>query len=196
MEKSTIKEKVSSNFLYTLDELVGARKIKNLTEFINSAGSVKSTLSRIKNNEGYVTLDLLYSAVNDFNVNANHIFVKDGLKNEELLRQNINSPTIHGNNNHVIGQNGKLNIHSNSGSIENITVAEKIINQIPDKKARAELNKHLESVKGEIADLKKMLEHYKQQLADKDKVIATKDELIETQKLVIQMQNSSKKKKN
>jgi hypothetical protein len=188
MEKIKIKEEVSQNFVFAMQEIEEQGDIKNISRFLSSRQLNPSTFSKIKKGEGnYVTLDLIYYAVNDLGLNANHVFVKDGLKKESLTRDQINSPTIHGNDNTVIGQNGKLNIHGNSGSMGKITIAKEIVNQIENKQQKAELKRQMRQVASEIEALKKMVENYKKQIDDKDKEIATKNTLIETQVELIKM---------
>jgi hypothetical protein len=197
MEKARIKEEVSQNFVTAIQEMEDQGRIKNVSQFLSSLQLNHSTFSKIKKGEGnYVTLDLIYHAVNSIGLNANHVFAKDGLNQEPLLRDQINSPTIHGNGNTVIGQNGKLNIHGNSGTVGDITVAETIVNQIENKQQKAELKRHMRQVASEIEVLKKMLENYKKQIDDKDREIATKNTLIETQVELIKMfkKNNEKKK--
>jgi hypothetical protein len=196
MEKAKIKEEVSQNFVTAIQEMEDQGRIKNVSQFLSSLQLNQSTFSKIKKGEGnYVTLDLIYHAVNTLGMNANHVFAKDGLNQESLLREQVNSPTVNGNNNTVVGLHGKLNINGNSGAIGDITVAEKVINQIENKQQKAELKRHMRQVASDIEALKKMLDNYKKQIDDKDKEIATKNTLIETQVELIKMFKKDNEKK-
>lgn len=196
MERAAIKGVVSKNFIHALEELGQEGLIKTFNHFASEHQLDRSTISRIKRGEGsYVTVDLIYHAVNDLGLNANHIFAKDGLKKEELLRNNINSPTVNGDNNTIIGQHGKLNVNNNTGSIGDITIAEKIIQEIPNKKHQAALRKQMTGFSQQIEDLKKMVLGYEKQLHQKEKEIAYDKKHIETQEKLIKMYETGKTKK-
>lgn len=185
-EKTEIKSLVSQNFVGAMEEMTDEGIVKNSRQFSNRVKKDQSNFSKIKKGEGrYVTLDVIYEAVNNLGLNANFIFVKNGTTKEKLLRDGVVT-----NNNNISGNNNKV---SNITPVfqapvsGNVSVAEKIVQGMPAKE-RKEMKKYMNNVTNEILELKKTVDYYKKQLRDKEKQLQEKDKkLMETQERLIQV---------
>lgn len=177
VEKTEIKAMISKNFIGAMEKMSSDAIGKN-SQFSDSVKKDRSNFSKIKKGDGrYVTLDMVYEAVNILGLNANFIFVEDGETKEEILREGVvNNSNVSGNNNTVLnGKNNNVVQGDNNGRIYN---AEKIVQGMPAKE-RKEMNKYMDNVAKEILDLKKTIAHYKKELREKDKkLMATQEELI------------------
>lgn len=188
-EKSEIKTLVSQNFIGAMEEMAAEGIVKNSRQLSAKIKSNQSNFSKIKKGEGrYITLDSIYEAVNELGLNANFIFVEDGAKKEELLREGVVNNIVSGNNNKVTNVTPVF-----QGSVTgNISVAEKIIQDMPPK-ARREMKKHMDGIKNELADLKKTLDDCKRQLREKEKELKEKDKkLMNTQEQLIKLMMEKK----
>ncbi len=177
VEKTEIKAMISKNFIGAMEKMSSDAIGKN-SQFSDSVKKDRSNFSKIKKGDGrYVTIDMVYEAVNILGLNANFIFVEDGETKEEILREGVvNNSNVSGNNNTVLnGKNNNVVQGDNNGRIYN---AEKIVQGMPAKE-RKEMNKYMDNVAKEILDLKKTIAHYKKELREKDKkLMATQEELI------------------
>ncbi len=177
LEKTEIKARISKIFMGAMEKMSSEDLVDN-SKFSDSVKKDRSNFSKIKKGDGrYVTLDMVYEAVNVLGLNANFIFLEDGETKEELLREGvINNSTVSGNNNTVLnGKNNNVVQGDNHGRIYN---AEKIVQGMPARE-RKEMNKYMDNVAKEILDFKKKITHYKKELKEKDKkLMDTQEELI------------------
>ncbi|MGE0566424.1 MAG: hypothetical protein AB7O73_00630 [Bacteroidia bacterium] len=192
-EKTEIKTLVSQNFVGAMEEMTEEGIVKNSRQFSNKVKKDQSNFSKIKKGEGrYVTLDVIYEAVNNLGLNANFIFVENGTTKEKLLREGVVT-----NNNNVSGNNNKIsNITPVFQAPVNghVSVAEKIIQGMPAKD-RKEMRKHFDNMASEILDLKKTVDFYKKQLKGKEKELKEKDKkLMDTQEKLIKVIMEQKQK--
>jgi len=192
-EKSEVKTLISQNFVGAIDEMSSEGIVKNSRQFSDKVKSSQSNFSKIKKGEGrYITLDVIYEAVNNLGLNANFVFVEDGPKSEKLLREGVVV-----NNNNVSGNNNKI---SNITPVfqapvtGNISIAEKIVHGMPAKEKK-EMKKYMENVANEILDFKKTVAYYKKKLNEKEKEIKEKDiELKEQNRRLLDTQDKLIKK--
>lgn len=192
-EKTEIKTLVSQNFVGAMEEMAEEGIVKNSRQFSDKVKKDQSNFSKIKKGEGrYVTLDVIYEAVNNLGLNANFIFVENGTTKEKLLREGVVV-----NNNNVSGNNNKISNITPvfQGTVNgNVSVAEKIIHDLPPKQKK-ELKKHFNNVANEILDLKKTIDDCKKQLRAKEKELKEKDKkLMDTQEQLIKVMMEQKTK--
>lgn len=181
-----IKSLVSRNFVDAMEEMSEEGIVKNPRQFSQKIKKDQSNFSKIKSGEGrYVTLDIIYEAVNKLGLNANFVFVENGTTKENLLRESVVT-----NNNNISGNNNKV---SNVAPViqgpvyGDISVAEKIIQGMPAKE-RKEMKKYMSNVSNKIVELKKTIDFCEKELREKDKKLMEKDKrLMETQEKLIKL---------
>lgn len=187
-EKVEIKNLVSQNFVGAMDEMSEEGIVKNSRQFSSKVKKDQSNFSKIKKGEGrYVTLDVIYEAVNNLGLNANFIFVEDGPAKEKLLRDGVvnNNNNVSGSGNHVTNVTPVFQGEVKGG---NISIAQKIIQGLPPKD-RKEMKKYMENVANEVLALKKTIDECNKKIKEKEKVIQGKDEVIkEKDKIIMETQ--------
>lgn len=185
-EKKGVKTFVSQNFVGAMEEMSAEGIVKNSRQFSQQVKKDQSNFSKIKNGEGrYVTLDVIYEAVNNLGLNANFVFLEDGPKKENLLREGVvnNNNTISGNNNKV----SNITPVIQAPVTGNIHIAQRIVQGMPPKERR-EIKKHLDIVENELLDFKKTVDDYKRKLKEMDKRLIEKDKkLMEIQDKLIRV---------
>lgn len=176
-----IKRQISDKFIQAMDEMIALGIVKNPREFAARIYERQEEISRIKKTDGkrYVDIDMMFHAVNELGMNANHWLVKGGDKTEPLQRKGvkIKGGTVNGNHNVVLtGQ-----AVSNSGDV--YFNVEKLIQSLPGKDKKAILEKigSLEAqtvgMNNVIEDLKKTIDRYERELESRDKHIRALEKL-------------------
>lgn len=180
--EASIKRTVSEQFLRTVEEAISSGIVKNQREFALLIQEEQAEFSKIKSpdNNRYVDVEMLWKAVNQLGLNANHFLVEGGDKSEKLQRPGvqINGGTVNGNHNVVLtGQ-----AVSNNGDV--YYNVEKLVQSLPAKDKRAILLKisKLETqnagLNDELADLKKTIDRYEREIEKDKKIIESQEKII------------------
>ena len=179
----SIKRMVSERFFKTVLVAIEKDVVRNQREFAMRIDEDQAEFSKIKNpsENRYVDIEMLWKAVNILGINANHILAEDGLKTENLQREEttINGGTINGGQNNVLLTGQAV---ANNGDV--YYKVEKITQGMPAKDRKEilknidELQKKNVQMTNEILDLKKTIDRYEREIGKDKKIIETQEKLI------------------
>lgn len=207
MSKNEINRLVTVNFLNAIEEIVGKRYYREVTNESELAAFLKinqSYISKLKSDENrYVTLDMILRIVNLLGANSNNFFLMNEAEKDKIIREGfaLNSSRS-GNTNNISNskidkfiQGAIINGDNNKG---NINTTLKIINGLPAKDKK-ELKEYFASItnqnsglQNEVGNLKKTLSRCEKAINEKNKELREKEkQLMEiSQKYIALLENN------
>src|SRR5690606_32232207 len=119
-----------------IDKLIKSGLAKSAAQIAEKTGYDSTNASRYKKGNGFVGTDDIYGLVNEFDLNPNYLFLKDGPEKESLIiEKSVHIAGNVGDNNTIINEHNsnKPNI-TVSGTVGNLNVVhtlEKLISDMP-----------------------------------------------------------------